>query len=58
MTLKYEDQELGRITASFGAAAYPDHGRTPEALRRAVDKALYDAKHAGRNTVVSARVLN
>jgi diguanylate cyclase (GGDEF)-like protein len=58
MTIKYEDRELGRITASFGAAAYPEHGRTPEALKRAVDKALYDAKHAGRNTVVSARVLN
>jgi diguanylate cyclase (GGDEF)-like protein len=58
MTLKYEDRELGPITASFGAAAYPEHGRTPEALKRAADKALYDAKHAGRNTVVSARVLN
>jgi diguanylate cyclase (GGDEF)-like protein len=58
MALKFEDKDLGCITASFGAAAYPDHGRTPEALKRAVDKALYEAKHAGRNRVVSAHVLN
>jgi len=56
MPLQYEDRDLGRITASFGAVAFPDHGRTPEALIRAADKALYDAKHAGRNIVVSARL--
>lgn len=56
MSWQYEKRDLGRITASFGAAAYPDHGRTPEALFRAADKALYEAKHAGRNKVVSARV--
>ena len=58
MSLKYENRDLGRITASFGAAAFPDHGRTAEALIRAADKALYDAKHAGRNQVVSARLPN
>lgn len=58
MSLKYENKDLGRITASFGAAAFPDHGRTAEALIRAADKALYDAKHAGRNQVVSARSPN
>jgi len=55
MSLKYKNEDLGRITASFGAVAFPDHGRTAEALIRAADKALYDAKHAGRNQVVSAR---
>jgi diguanylate cyclase (GGDEF)-like protein len=55
MPLTYEERDLGKITASFGAAAFPDHGRTAEALLRAVDEALYDAKHAGRNRVVSAR---
>jgi diguanylate cyclase (GGDEF)-like protein len=54
MSLWYEDKELGPITASFGAAAYPDHGRTADALFRAADEALYSAKHAGRNQVVSA----
>jgi diguanylate cyclase (GGDEF)-like protein len=56
MSVKYRNKDLGRITASFGAVAYPDHGRTAEALIRAADKALYDAKHAGRNQVVSARL--
>lgn len=54
MSFSYEEKNLGRITASFGAAAYPDHGRTPEALIRAADEALYNAKRAGRNRVVPA----
>jgi diguanylate cyclase (GGDEF)-like protein len=58
MSLKYKNKDLGRITASFGAVVFPDHGRTAEALIRAADKALYDAKHAGRNQVVSARLPN
>lgn len=54
MAWKYKNTSLGQITASFGAATFPDHGRTADALFRAVDKALYNAKHAGRNQVVSA----
>ena len=56
MSWKYKNEDLGRITASFGAVVFPDHGRTAETLIRAADKALYDAKHAGRNQVVSARL--
>jgi hypothetical protein len=56
MSWKYKNEDMGRITASFGAVAFPDHGRTAETLIRAADKALYDAKHAGRNQVVSARL--
>ncbi len=55
MSLTYKNEDLGRITASFGAVAFPEHGRTAESLIRAADKALYDAKHAGRNQVVSAK---
>jgi diguanylate cyclase (GGDEF)-like protein len=40
-----------RVTLSVGIAIYPDHGGTPDALLRAADEALYDAKGAGRNRV-------
>ncbi|NJC97892.1 MAG: hypothetical protein C3F07_04070 [Anaerolineales bacterium] len=38
-------------TVSMGLAMYPAHGKTKEELLRAADKALYAAKHAGRNRV-------
>jgi diguanylate cyclase (GGDEF)-like protein len=56
MSLIYEEKALGPITASFGAAAYPDHGNTVEALFRAADEALYHAKRAGRDRVIPARL--
>lgn len=40
-----------RVTASFGVATFPQHGRTGEALLNAADHALYAAKDAGRNQV-------
>jgi diguanylate cyclase (GGDEF)-like protein len=45
------------ITASFGVAAYPDHGDSVDAVIRAADQALYRAKHSGRNRVVCAHGL-
>lgn len=45
------------VTASFGVAAFPDHGRTPQALVHAADEALYEAKAAGRNRVTVAASL-
>jgi diguanylate cyclase (GGDEF)-like protein len=54
MTLKHEDQNLEAITVSLGVACFPDHATTPEALIRAADQALYDAKYAGRDMVISA----
>lgn len=39
------------VTVSFGVATYPDHAKTPADIVTAVDSALYDAKHAGRNLV-------
>ena len=49
----YNDDWLP-ITISLGAAAFPDHGRTPEDVLKAADDALYKAKEDGRNRVFSA----
>lgn len=43
-----------RVTISQGLAEFPGHGRTPEALIGAADRALYAAKAAGRNCVRTA----
>ncbi len=40
---------LGRITASLGAASYPKQANSWEELVENADKALYKAKHSGRN---------
>jgi diguanylate cyclase (GGDEF)-like protein/PAS domain S-box-containing protein len=39
------------VTASFGVATFPRHGRTREALIAAAELALYAAKNNGRNQV-------
>jgi len=46
--------ELGKlnVTASLGVATYPEHA--DDALFEASDKALYAAKHGGRDQVQSA----
>ncbi|MFN2366909.1 MAG: GGDEF domain-containing protein, partial [Desulfurivibrionaceae bacterium] len=41
-----------RITVSIGVAAFPQHGKTAEAVVAAADQALYEAKNSGRNRVV------
>jgi diguanylate cyclase (GGDEF)-like protein len=41
-----------QITASFGVAAIADNEETAKAAIRRADRALYDAKAAGRNKVV------
>ncbi len=40
-----------RVTASFGIAQWPDHGRQAEELFRVADRCLYSGKRAGRNRV-------
>lgn len=42
-----------RITASLGVATLESRADTPASLFKRADKALYSAKHAGRNRVVS-----
>jgi diguanylate cyclase (GGDEF)-like protein len=46
--------DLPSISVSIGVACFPNHGTTIEQLQRAADAALYQAKQAGRNRVVSA----
>jgi diguanylate cyclase (GGDEF)-like protein len=50
----HQGQSLGMLTASFGVAAFPNHGNTPETLIKAADTVLYQAKAAGRNQVLTA----
>jgi diguanylate cyclase (GGDEF)-like protein len=47
------DGETIGFTASFGAATFPTHA-SAERLLAAADRALYEAKDAGRNRVVTA----
>jgi diguanylate cyclase (GGDEF)-like protein len=42
------------LTVSIGVASYPDHGDSFRTLVEAADQALYRAKEAGRDRVVSA----
>lgn len=43
-----------RVSVSIGVAGYPDHGKSAEDLFRAADRAMYEAKQAGRNCVRAA----
>lgn len=53
LRVQYGHKELGPITASFGLAAYPDHGR-PGQLVQTADAALLRAKTQGRDRIVVA----
>lgn len=44
-----------RLTASFGVAAAPSGGETPQELVATADEALYRAKDRGRNRVEGER---
>ena len=44
---------VGRVTASFGVATFPQHASSRELLVTTADRALYQAKRTGRNRVCS-----
>src|SRR5690606_32889744 len=48
-------QPGGCLSISVGVASFPDDASDSEALVRAADAALYEAKRGGRNCVVLAR---
>ena len=43
---------VGKITCSFGVSQYHQEDETDDTFQR-TDKALYKAKHSGRNSVVA-----
>ena len=47
-----DDEFDETVTISVGISAYPDNGQTPAELFDSADKALYKAKHAGKNNIV------
>jgi diguanylate cyclase (GGDEF)-like protein len=55
--LDYGGRPLDAVTSSFGVAIYPQHAGDAEALLRAADEALYEAKKTGRNRVVVSQAV-
>ena len=55
LQVDYRGKPLGSVTASFGLAAYPDHGMTDRLVATA-DAALLRAKRDGRDRIVVATV--
>jgi len=52
LSVRHARKSLGAITISVGMAVFPDHASEAEALVKAADIALYQAKQAGRDRVV------
>jgi diguanylate cyclase (GGDEF)-like protein/PAS domain S-box-containing protein len=52
LSIPYECHQL-TTTISMGIASYPDHGETRQALLRAADQAMYAAKKAGRDYILT-----
>ena len=52
--LHFEGHSRATVTLSIGVAVFPEHGATSTGILRAVDAALYRAKHEGRRRVVVA----
>jgi diguanylate cyclase (GGDEF)-like protein len=52
LRLRFRSAALREVTISIGVATFPQSGSTLEEMLRAADRALYAAKHGGRNQVV------
>jgi len=52
--IEIEGEVLNEVTLSMGVAVFPENGSTSAGLLKAVDDALYRAKHEGRGLVISA----
>jgi diguanylate cyclase (GGDEF)-like protein len=54
LTINCEGITLPQVTCSLGVSSYPDHAIEEDELLKAADDALYSAKNAGRNKVMTA----
>lgn len=54
LRIYHRGESLREVTISIGVAVYPYNGESPEQLLSVADRALYEAKHLGRNRVVLA----
>lgn len=54
LEIKHDGGSIGPVTVSIGVAMFPDHGGSGHAVLQAADAALYRAKQAGRNRMVTA----
>jgi diguanylate cyclase (GGDEF)-like protein len=52
LVVPHRRQTLAPVSLSAGVAIFPDHGPTADAVLRAADTALYQAKARGRDRVV------
>jgi len=52
--ISFQDQILEAVTLSIGVAVFPANGSTGDAILKAADAALYQAKDAGRDRVILA----
>jgi diguanylate cyclase (GGDEF)-like protein len=57
MRVRFRTEALREITISVGVAICPGCGSTLEEILRSADRALYAAKHAGRNQIMMAESL-
>ncbi|MGL4369929.1 MAG: diguanylate cyclase [Spirochaetota bacterium] len=51
-----EDKTVKQITASIGIASFPEHAHTLDELKELSDKAVYQAKEAGRNRAMTYQI--
>jgi len=54
LAIRHQGKSMNQFSGSFGIAVFPENGSTGEALLKAADEALYRAKQAGRDQVMTA----
>lgn len=54
LNIECSGEFLGAIAISMGVACFPDHGLEGEAILKAADAALYQAKQQGRDRAIAA----